>query len=409
MHRHLICAALSSGTHVYLGLKPPFCDDITATIRCLEALGATFEEHWDGMKLHPIKRQPHADLDCGESGSTLRFLLPVAMTVCSDIFVTGSGRLPERPIGTLIDVMSAHGVQFSQDHLPLRATGNLTGGIYEIPGNVSSQYLSGLLMALSFLEADSEIRLTTPLQSSKYVDMTLDTLRGFGAVIDTAAENGLLRYYIKGKQKRENTQLRHLDTDWSNAAFWLTAGAVQPEGAVGVYGLCMDSLQGDKEITRILARSGAHTEILRSGNDGGYEVSVSCGTLDEFDVSMEEIPDLLPILAVRAAVGNGICRFTNAGRLRLKESDRLTATAEMLRALGGKVDELPDGLTVYGGQLTGGTVDAKNDHRLVMSAAIAALRCEGPVTILGAEAVNKSYPTFFDDYQALGGRIEIIG
>lgn len=404
-HRKLICAALS-GQGCTVGMNGRFCDDIAATIRCLEALGASFEQHPEGLSVAPIQRQPHAELDCGESGSTLRFLLPVAMTVCSDIYVTGSGRLPERPIGTLVKSMSAHGVQLSQDHLPLHATGSLSGGVYEIEGNISSQFLSGLLMALAFLDSDSEIRLTTALQSSKYVDMTLDTLREFGADIQTVTDNKLLRYYIKSTKNRGIPAVLPVDGDWSNVAFWLTAGAIQPSGAIQVLGLDPQSVQGDKEIARILKDSGAD---LKYSDDSSRTTIVSCGTLNEFDVSMEEIPDLLPILAVRAAVGNGVSHFTNAARLRLKESDRLTATAEMLRALGAKVDELPDGLTVYGGQLCGGTVDAKNDHRLVMSAAIAALRCSDPVTILGAEAVNKSYPSFFDDYQALGGRIDIAG
>lgn len=404
-HRKLICAALS-GKECTVGMSGRFCDDIAATIRCLEALGASFQQYTQGLLIRPIQRQQHAELDCGESGSTLRFLLPVAMTVCSDIYVTGSGRLPERPIGTLVKAMSAHGVQLSQDHLPLHATGSLTGGVYEIEGNISSQFLSGLLMALAFLDSDSEIRLTTALQSSKYVDMTLDTLREFGADIQTVTDNGLLRYYIKSTKNRVIPVVLPVDGDWSNAAFWLTAGAIQPTGAIQVLGLDQLSVQGDKEIAHILRDSGAR---LGFADDNSRTLIVSCGTLNEIDVSMGEIPDLLPILTVRAAVGTGVSHFTNAARLRLKESDRLTATAEMLRALGAKVDELPDGLTVYGGQLCGGTVDAKNDHRLVMSAAIAALRCSDPVTILGAEAVNKSYPSFFDDYQALGGRIETAG
>ena len=398
VHRKLICAAISENGG-FLPIKEPYCDDIAATVRCLSALGASFDQNADGLFIRPIKRQPRALLDCGESGSTLRFLLPVAMCMCSSIHVTSAGRLPERPIGTLTDAMSAHGVQFQQKSLPLDATGNLTGGLYEIAGNISSQFLSGLLMALPMCDSDSEIRLTTPLQSAAYVDMTLDTLRQFGAEITLYKEDGLLRYLIKGKQKLYFPDDIRIDGDWSNAAFWLTAGAIQPTGNVAVTGLYTDSIQGDKAIADILSQNGA-----RITESDGIR-NVSCETINDFDVSMAEIPDLLPILAVRAAVGNGVSHFTNAERLRLKESDRLTATAELLRALGGKTDELPDGLTVYGGQLRGGTVNAQNDHRLVMAAAIAALRCSEPVTILGAEAVNKSYPTFFEDYRALGGRV----
>lgn len=397
VHRKLICAALSQNGGI-LPLHAPYCDDIAATVRCLTALGASFSETEAGMQITPVTRQPEALLDCGESGSTLRFLLPVAMCVCDHIHVTGAGRLPARPISTLTDAMSAHGIQFHQTTLPLTAEGTLTGGTYEIAGNISSQFLSGLLMALPLCDSDSEIRLTTPLQSSAYVDMTLDTLRLFGADIQAETVSGLMRYHIKGKQKLYFPDDIQVDGDWSNAAFWLTAGALQDESTVGVSGLFADSIQGDKEITAILARSGAKITHTPSGT------IVSCGTMSEFDANMEKIPDLLPILAVRAALSSGICHFTHAERLRLKESDRLASVAAMLRALGGKADESPDGLCVYGGQLSGGTVDAQNDHRLVMAAAIAALRCAAPVTILGAEAVNKSYPSFFADYAALGGK-----
>ena len=401
-HRKLICAACSENGGT-LPLHTPFCDDIAATIRCLKALGDGFIECGSELRVTPIQRQPHAMLDCGESGSTLRFLLPVAMCLCSDVSVTGSGRLPARPIQTLTDAMSVHGIQFSASSLPLNASGTLSGGIYEIPGNISSQFLSGLLMALPLCSEDSEIRLTTPLQSTAYVDMTLQTLRLFGAEITVTDENNLLHYYIKGKQKLNFPDNISIDGDWSNAAFWLTAGALQKDFPLTVSGLSFDSTQGDKAICGILQSAGA------SVTAEGDAVTAALERAHNFDVSMEEIPDLLPILAVRAALSTeGASHFLHAERLRLKESDRLTATANLLRAIGGQVDELPGGLTVYGGQLSGGTVDAQNDHRLVMAAAVAALHCKNPVTILGAEAVNKSYPGFFDDYRALGGRAEAI-
>ncbi len=396
-HRKLICAALSENGG-FLPLHEPFCDDIAATVRCLAALGAGFRESDGGIYVTPVRHQAHAALDCGESGSTLRFLLPVAMCLCDSLSVMGKGRLPERPIRTLTDAMSAHGVQFSSTSLPLNASGALCGGIYEIPGNISSQFLSGLLMALPLCDSDSEIRLTTPLQSAAYVDMTLQTLRLFGVKIVVTGESGALRYIIKGKQNLDFPDSVEIDGDWSNAAFWLTAGALQENCPVTVTGLSPKSTQGDKAITEILRQAGA---IIR---EEGNSLTAWCSSASNFDVSMEEIPDLLPILAVRAALStDGASHFVNAERLRLKESDRLTATAELLRALGGHAEELPDGLTVYGGQLRGGTVNAQNDHRLVMAAAIAALHCQQPVTILGAEAVNKSYPAFFDDYRALGG------
>ncbi len=398
-HRKLICAALSANGGM-LPLRAPYCDDIAATIRCLTELGAGFSQSAEGLTVIPINRQSHAELDCGESGSTLRFLLPVAMAVCGDISVRGKGRLPERPIDTLVEAMSAHGVQFAQTKLPLSASGALTGGSYEIAGNISSQFLSGLLMALPLCAEDSEITLITPLQSSAYVDMTLETLRLFHVEINVDMdENGNPHYQIPGGQIYWMPEHMIIDGDWSNAAFWLAAGALQ-DTPVSVTGLNAESVQGDKAIAKILADAGANVENY------GNVLNVSCGTIDEINADMEKIPDLLPILAVRASLGTGESHFTNAERLRLKESDRLAATAKLLRDLGGRVDENPDGLSVYGEQLTGGTVDGMNDHRLVMAAAIAALRCEQPVTILGAEAVNKSYPAFFEDYRALGGWCE---
>ena len=401
-HRKLICAALSENGGT-LPLHAPFCDDIAATISCLQALGAEITETEKGLQIRPINRVKHADLDCSESGSTLRFLLPVAMAVCSNITVTGRGRLPERPINILVDAMSAHGVHFQEKSLPLNANGALTGGIYEIAGNVSSQFLSGLLMALPLCDSDSEIRLTTPLQSAAYVDMTLDTLRLFGAEINVNTNDSCTSYSIRGKQVLHMPDSVKIDGDWSNAAFWLIAASIQKaqSNGIAIAGLDLNSTQGDRAIWSILGESGART------SEEGTSLSVRCGQNRPLSVSMEGIPDLLPILAVKAAYADGASEFYNAARLRLKESDRLQSVAQMWSALGGHVEEKSDSLTVFSSVLRGGTVDAQNDHRLVMAAAIAALGCEEPVTILGAEAVNKSYPSFFSDYIALGGRAEI--
>ena len=402
-HRKLICTALSENGGV-LPLFPPFCDDVAATIWCLKALGADFTQTEAGLRITPVKPKESADLDCGESGSTLRFLLPVAAAVCDKIAVTGSGRLPNRPISALTQEMSAHGVQFSGKQLPFRTSGRIAGGIYEIPGNISSQFLSGLLMALPLCGEDSEIRLSTELQSSAYVDMTLETLREYGAEISVFSdESGLLRYKIKHGSLRTppNTMI---DGDWSNAAFWLVAGSIQKDknAAVSVSGLDSDSVQGDSEIWSILEKSGAATYSEKR------EFSVKSSVINPLRISMEGIPDLLPILAVMAAnseSGDYCSEFANAARLRLKESDRLAATYALLQALGGRVQEYADRLSVFGGQLHGGTINGMNDHRLVMAAAVAAISAESSVKIIGAEAVNKSYPSFFQDYISLGGKI----
>ncbi|MCR5305534.1 MAG: 3-phosphoshikimate 1-carboxyvinyltransferase [Oscillospiraceae bacterium] len=406
-HRKLICTALS-GTGGMLPLFPPFCDDIAATVRCLESLGAGFSQSDEGLCVTPITARDRAELDCGESGSTLRFLLPVASAICNQVAVTGSGRLPERPISALTDAMSAHGVHFGGLKLPFTASGKLEGGKYEIPGNISSQFLSGLLMALPLCSVDSEIQLTTALQSSAYVDMTLRTLREFDAEIKVSTEKSGFPTYRVMHGVLSCPERLTIDGDWSNAAFWLAAGAIQKDkkASITVKGLSADSTQGDSLIWKILRDTGA---------DVSHEFdafTVKTARNYTADISMERIPDLLPILAVRAACTSEIdnwSNFVNAGRLRLKESDRLTATARLLESLGIDVREQPDSLSVHGGQIHGGIVDGVNDHRIVMAAAIAAISADSPVKILGAEAVNKSYPTFFEDYRSLGGKCVFEG
>ena len=401
LHRKLICAALSENGG-FLPVKPPFCDDIAATIRCLSALGATVSECENGLRIRPIQRVSQADLDCGESGSTLRFLIPVAMTVCDDVSFTGHGRLPERPIDALTAAMSANGVHFFDAKLPLRAIGSLQGGVFEIPGNVSSQFLSGLLMALPLCDSDSEIHLTTPLKSASYVEMTLQTLREFGIEIVEDTSDLMPVYKIAGNQVYRMPSDLTVDGDWSNAAFWLVAGAIQqaPDASITVTNLNFDSTQGDRAVKTILQNAGAEIDAH------GHALSVVRGQIRSIDVSMDPIPDLLPILAVLASFADGTSHFTDAARLRLKESDRLASVYAMLSSMGGHVEELSDDLIVYNSTLRGGCVDAQNDHRLVMAAAIAASCAGDAVTILDADAVNKSYPTFFQDYIALGGKVD---
>ncbi len=399
-HRKLICAACSD-TESFLPLQKPHCADILATMQCLAALGARFTETEQGVHISPI--QPHEQsetplLDCSESGSTFRFLLPVAMSFAAKASFTGSGRLPERPIDALTHVMEQHGVIFDAPALPFTASGSLQGGEYALAGNVTSQYLSGLLMALPHVAEDSVIRLTKPLESAAYVELTCSVLRTFGAKIRQETENGLPAYYIKGRQKLSAPKNLYVDGDWSNAAFFLVAGAIS--APVTVHGVYADSTQGDKAICEILRQAGATVE------QSADRVTVSPpkdGVLRAFSADMREIPDLLPILSVLAAYAQGETHLHHAARLRLKECDRLTETARLLKNLGGDVTESEDALLIRGSALTGGTVNGCNDHRMVMSAAIAALGCSDTVTILGTEAVNKSYPAFFEDYRRLGG------
>lgn len=394
-HRALICSALADRPTV-LEL-PQTSADIDATCACLEALGAIIARRGDSVTVMPIRSLPEkALLDCGESGSTLRFLLPVAAALCPSVCFTGHGRLPERPIGELKSAMEAHGVAFSSEKLPFDTSGLLVGGNYRLPGNVSSQYITGLLLAMPKLSAPSTLILTTALESAAYVDITLHALRRFRISVNLLS-NG---YAVPGGQTFSSPGTLAVDGDWSNGAFFLAAGALGRP--VTLTGLDLDSPQGDKAVLEVLKSFGA--EVSVSGGD----VTVAPAPLQGITLDVSEIPDLLPILAVVAACASGETRFEGAARLRLKESDRLTATANLLRALGGDAEELPDGLIVRGRALTGGTADGCNDHRIVMAAAVAAIRCAGAVTVTGAEAVHKSYPAFFDDYAKLGGDVHVL-
>lgn len=394
-HRLLILSALCGGeTRLIMGGRG---DDIDATIGCLSALGADVTVRPGHVTVRGLRGEPDVPLlDCRESGSTLRFLLPVAAVCCEKTLFTGRGRLPERPIGELVAVMRAHGVAFSAERLPFSTEGRLAGGAYELPGNVSSQYLTGLLLALPLAKQGSRITLTTRLESAAYLDITLAALRTFGASVSAA--DGV--YEVPGGQAYASPGEITVGGDWSNAAFFLAAGALG--SPVRVTGLDADSAQGDRRVLDALRRFGADITIA---NDC---VSVSPGRLTGCELDVSETPDLLPALAVVAASAESETRFFNAARLRLKESDRLTAASALINALGGSAQELPDGLIVRGGPLLGGTVNSFHDHRIAMAAAIAAVNCAGPVTILDAGAVGKSYPAFFEDYARLGGIADVV-
>ena len=394
-HRLLICAALCADADTLVHI-PQISQDIEATAGVLRAAGISIERTADGYLVHPTTSPAISPVcDCGESGSTLRFLLPVISALCGCGSFEGQGRLPDRPIGELVEAMREHGVSFSADRLPFSITGRLSSGDYMISGNVSSQYISGLLMALPVV-GGGRVILTTHLESSRYVDMTVSTMAKFGVHVRRIPQGWLVpegsRYVSPGEASAQG--------DWSNAAFFLTAGAIS--GGVTLLGLDTASPQGDKAIVDILRRFGAQVSVA----DG--RVSVMPGDLHGLDIELSEIPDLLPILAVAAAYAEGETVFRGGARLRIKESDRLSAVAAMLSALGGDVTELPEGLIVRGRPLTGGTVDGFGDHRIVMAASTAAACCQGSSIIIGAQAVSKSYPGFFEDFRKLGGRAYVL-
>lgn len=395
-HRLIICAALANReTRLYL---PSSSRDIEATCRCMAALGAGIRREGECICISPLRQTDKIPLlDCEESGSTLRFLLPLAAALREEVSFTGRGRLPERPLKDLTDAMERRGVSFSTPALPFVTHGKLQPGEFFISGSVSSQYITGLLLAASVMNGDSRIRLTSPLESAAYVDITLHALRRFGIEVQTTQDG----WFVPGAQRMTSAGELAVEGDWSNAAFPLVAGLLG--GGVTLTGLSTDSPQGDKAIVPVLRSFGA--DIITDGDT----LTASPSRLHGGEVDMREIPDALPALAAAAAFAEGETRFVNAGRLRLKESDRLTAVCTLIRDLGGEAEELPEGLIVRGGQsLCGGCVDGFGDHRIVMAAAVAASVCQGPVTIRGAQAVEKSYPAFFEHFNALGGKAHVL-
>ena len=386
LHRLLIANALSgSNQHIKLG---QISEDIAATIECLNELVSV--------------ESPH--LYCNESGSTLRFLLPVTMALKEEAAFHGKGRLPERPLGPLKDVLTEGGCVFSDSEDSMFAVkGKLKSGRYYLPGNVSSQYITGLLFALPLVQGESKIVVSKPLESVGYINMTLQVLDLYGIriFIDRISDEDNVIFTIPGGQEyKAPIEAPVVEGDWSNSAFWLAAGAIsrQAEG-INVYGLSPSSAQGDKEIINLLKNFGAKVFF------SDVHAFVSKGSLSSITIDASNIPDLVPILAVLASVSQGITRIIKADRVRIKESDRLHAICVSLNAIGGIVTELEDGLIINGvNSLTGGFVPSFNDHRIVMAMTIASCCCEGEIIIDGAEAVNKSYPTFFDDFTILGGR-----
>jgi 3-phosphoshikimate 1-carboxyvinyltransferase len=394
-HRMLIAAALSdSPCRVYC---PGTSADIEATAGCLTSLGATVSRDGDMIDVSPIGSVTRgAVLDCGESGTTLRFILPVVCALGANSSLAAHGRLPNRPLSPLYEELVSHGMTLSpQGSNPFVTEGRIGAGSYTLRADVSSQFIGGLLFALSAVSGESELTLTGKIESKKYIDMTIDVLRLFGSDVRWESDT-VLR--LTGRGRLRSPGECAVEGDWSNSAFWITAGAVS--GCVCCTGLSSTSAQGDRAVVDILRSAGADIE-----NEGDSYICRS-SYLSPMEIDASDVPDLVPILAVAACAADGVTVIRGAARLRFKESDRIATVASMLRSLGGNVTENDDGLTVCGtGCLRGGTVDSANDHRIAMSAAVASCICREPVTIKGAEAVNKSYPGFYGDFAMLGGSV----
>ena len=359
-HRLLICAAFADRpTELHCTETN---QDIEATVNCLRALGAQITATGSGYTVFPVKNTPEsAVLDCKESGSTLRFMIPIVGALGVDGTFNMEGRLADRPLSPLWEEMERMGCSLSRPTKnTLRCTGKLKQGEYVIDGGVSSQFITGLMFAHALM-GGCTLTVTGKLESKPYVDLTNAALSLFA---DRRSPGNVM-----------------VEGDWSNGAFWLVANSL--ESQLDICGLSQNSLQGDRAVV----------DILRQLEKGTPSVCVA------------DTPDLVPILSVAAAARNG-ATFTNIQRLRLKESDRVASVIAMLEALGGSASATNDTLTVNPSKLCGGVVDSCNDHRIAMSAAIAATVCTGPVTILGAQAVSKSYPQFWAEYRRLGGNYE---
>lgn len=398
-HRAIIAASLAEGRSIITNID--LSSDIKATIQACRALGSRIDIE-EGSPYNTVivdgglGIDGSAEINCAESGSTLRFMIPIACAASGKKVFTGSGRLPERPIDVYYDIFNREGITYSKPegiNLPLSIKGKLNGGDYVIDGSVSSQYITGLLFALPLLKTNSTITIVNNFESKGYVDITLSVLKDFGIEIQTS-EN---KFYIKGCQEYRYRDY-DVEGDFSQSAFFLVGGCIS--GDILIKGLREDSLQPDRAIVDILRRMGAYIEYTCDG------LRAKKSKLKGIEVDVSQCPDLVPPIAVVAALAEGKTNITGAARLRIKESDRLTAVSTNLNNLGIRTELREDGMTICGGSIKGGSVDSFNDHRITMAFAVAALQADGEVIISGEESINKSYPKFFEDYEKAGGNIK---
>ncbi len=391
VHRLLICSALSKENTIIKDVT--FSKDILATINCLNGFLADIKIENNDVYIFPYDTPvENKVLDLNESGSTYRFLVPIVCALGIKASFVGAKRLAERPLSPLYELLVEHGANLSEKGVfPLICNNKISAGTYSISGEISSQFISGLIFALPLLDGDSVISVTGKMESYPYIKMTLDAVKLFG--IDIVEENN--KFIVKGNQKYISPQTIIAEGDWSNAAFYACMGAVSKEG-ITIENLNPNSLQGDKEILNILSKMGAD---ITWKND---IVTIKKSQFNGIEIDASQITDLVPVLATISTIAKGKTVIRNAERLRIKESDRIESVYSMLKNLGADVNKTDDGFIISGKEkINGGTVASENDHRIVMSASVAASISSNSVFINGEEAVTKSYPNFFDDFNAL--------
>lgn len=406
-HRAVISAALSDGFCRVTNID--FSDDIIATVEAMKSLGAVINKNEDYLEITGIKSKDNKEtakkeriIDCNESGSTLRFLVPIASLFDGVNNFIGRGNLGKRPLDTYYKIFDEQGIKYSYKEgvLDLKTEGKLKAGEFKVRGDISSQFITGLLFTLPLLDGDSKIIITTEMESKGYIDLTLSAMADFGVEV---INNDYREFKIKGNQTYKARDYR-VEGDYSQAAFFLCADALKNEAVVN--DLKIDSLQGDKEVIDILEKMGVKIEETKNelnGLIGKTEKSLKAAVIDG-----AQCPDIIPVVSLAACFCEGTTEIINAGRLRIKECDRLAAVTSELNKLGAEITEKPDGLIIKGiKSLKGNTeVWSHKDHRIAMTLAIAATVCEEPIVIKDYECVSKSYPEFWRDYKNLGGKFD---
>ncbi len=398
-HRAIIAAALAGGESNIENLN--FSVDIQTTTDIMKNFGAKIEQGEDYLKIIGNSGEMVSEnnyIQCNESGSTIRFIIPLALTKDNgQLTIDGKGKLVERPLDTYYKIFEKQDIEYKTTNgkLPLYIKGEIKPDTFETEGNISSQFITGLLYTLPLLDDDSKIIIKNNLESKGYIDLTLEILKLAGIEI---TNNDYKSFDIKGNQKYSAFDYT-VEGDYSQAAFWIVAGILGDE--MNCKNIYKDSLQGDKEIIEIVQRMGAMLEISEKS------VKVFPGKTKGTVIDISQCPDIGPILTVLAALSEGETRIINAERLRIKESDRITSIKTELNKLGAKIEEDGDSLIIQGvSEFEGGvSVDSWNDHRIAMALAIASTKCKYPILITGASAVRKSYPNFWNDFVAMGGKI----